>query len=432
MKTPRDALARAAGVFVYAPPGSGAFFGIMGGGEGPQRLANVIEQQYKKQSQPPARPGASEYRDKGDATRMNDNHTGQTAPGVDDALSLTWEGWRARLEEWGEPRFRADQICGWIYGQKVFDYHGMTNLSKALRERLSGAVLMTLPILIREQTSRDGTRKYLWQMADGQRVESVLLDHGGHRTACISSQAGCPLGCAFCATGAMGFSRDLTAGEILGQFLMMERRCLDAGAQGIGNVVFMGMGEPLLNEANVLASIRTLNHPRMRSLGARRITVSTSGIVPGIEDLADFEVPLRLSVSLHAPNDALRSRLMPVNRAHPLQKLVEALRLYRRRTGERITIEYALIDGVNDDPQLAYEMAALLDGLQPYVNLIPFNPIPAAPEFRRPSDARVRAFCAALTDLRIEFEVRRERGADIMAACGQLAACGPLAAGLTG
>ena len=150
--------------------------------------------------------------------------------------------------------------------------------------------------------------------------------------------------------------------------------------------------------------------------------MSTAGIVPGIEDLADFDVPVRLSVSLHAPNDALRTKLMPVNRKYPLGKLIEALRLYRRRTGERITIEYALIDGVNDDPQLAYEMAALLDGLEPYINLIPYNPIPMKPEFKRSSEGRIKSFCAALTELKIEFELRRERGGDIQAACGQLAA----------
>ena len=340
-----------------------------------------------------------------------------------DALSLSYEAWRARLEEWGEPRFRADQICQWIYSRRVFDYHEMSNLSKALRERLCGEVLMTLPIQIQERTSQDGTRKFLWQMDDGTRVESVLLDHGGHRTACISTQVGCPLKCAFCATGALGFTRNLTVGEILGQFLMMERRCLDRGSQeGIQNIVFMGMGEPLLNEDNVLEVIRRLNHPKMRNLGARHITISTSGIIPGIEDLADFEVPIRLSVSLHAPSDALRSKLMPVNRTYPLAKLVEALRFYRKRTGERITIEYVLIDGVNDEPELAYEMAALLDGLEPYVNLIPYNPAPDGPvEFRRSPDARIKAFCAALTALHIEFEVRRERGTDILAACGQLA-----------
>jgi 23S rRNA (adenine2503-C2)-methyltransferase len=320
-----------------------------------------------------------------------------------------------------EPRFRADQICQWIYAKKVFDCQAMTNLSKALREKLGRESLIRVPLQVGERKSRDGTRKYLWQLEDGQRVESVLLDHANHTTACVSSQAGCPLSCAFCATGQAGYARDLSAGEILGQFLTMEQRL----GRDVNNVVFMGMGEPLLNEASVLKSIRILNHAKMRNLGGRHITVSTSGIVPGIRDLADFEVPVRLSVSLHAPNDALRSKLMPVNRLYPLSALVEAMRHYRKRTGERVTIEYALIDGINDDPQLAFEMGALLDGLEAYVNVIPYNPAgtahSGAATFRRPSEARIKAFCAALTELSIEFEVRREKGTDILAACGQLA-----------
>ncbi|MDR2179928.1 MAG: 23S rRNA (adenine(2503)-C(2))-methyltransferase RlmN [Synergistaceae bacterium] len=347
-----------------------------------------------------------------------------------DALSLSYEEWRKLVvEDWKEPRFRADQICGWIYGKKVFDCHGMTNLSKTLRDKLIYESRVKLPIQIKALKSKDGTRKYLWQMEDGSRVESVLLDHANHTTACISSQVGCPLACVFCATGQGGYGRNLTAGEIVAQFLLMEQRL----GRNINNVVFMGMGEPLLNDANVFKSIRILNHPKMRDLGARHVTVSTSGIVPGIRDLADFEVPVRLSVSLHAPNDALRSKLMPVNNQYSLVALVEAMRYYKKRTGERITVEYVLVEGLNDDPQLAFEMAALLDGLGVYVNVIPYNPVNNAPSnnnappnasgsgLRRPSEARIKAFCSALTDLSIEFEVRREKGTDIMAACGQLA-----------
>ncbi|MBQ7221764.1 MAG: 23S rRNA (adenine(2503)-C(2))-methyltransferase RlmN [Synergistaceae bacterium] len=340
---------------------------------------------------------------------MNDNYY--------DALELSLNDWQILFADWGEPKFRAGQVCQWIYAKKVFNYHDMSNLSKDLRVKLSENVLMTLPVLIRQQTSRDGTKKYLWQMNDGVRVESVLLNHGGHRTACISSQAGCPLGCMFCETGANGFTRNLTRGEILGQFLMMEK--LNGG--DINNIVFMGMGEPLLNEAAVFSAIRSLNDKSMRNLGARHITISTSGIVPGIEDLADFEIPIRLSLSLHAANDALRNKLMPVNKQYPLQKLTAALRHYRERTGERITIEYALIDRVNDAVEYAYELGALLDGLQPYVNLIPYNAIPSRPELRRSSDGRVKEFCGALSELKIEYELRKERGGDIAAACGQLA-----------
>ena len=334
-----------------------------------------------------------------------------------DALELSLSDWQILFSQWGEQKFHAGQVCQWIYSKKVFNYHDMSNLSKDLRSKLSENVLLTMPILIKQQTSKDGTKKFLWQLSDGNKIESVLLDHGGHKTACISSQAGCPLGCVFCETGANGFSRNLTRGEILGQFLMMEKM----NGSDINNIVFMGMGEPLLNEQNVFSAIRSLNDKNMRNLGARHITISTSGVAPGIEDLADFEIPLRLSLSLHAPNDELRSKLMPVNKTYPLQKLINALRRYKERTGERITIEYALIDRVNDDVQYAYEMAALLDGLEPYINLIPFNPIPSKPDLKRSENSRIKEFCAALSSLKIEFELRKERGVDIMAACGQLA-----------
>lgn len=334
------------------------------------------------------------------------------------ALELKFNDWENYFLEANEPKFRAKQLCEWLYAKKIFDYYEMSNLSKTLREKLSNEIFVLLPILIKQQNSKDGTKKYLWQLHDGNKIESVLLNHGGHKTACISSQAGCALGCVFCATGTLGLKRNLTQGEILGQFLMMEKlnNC------DINNIVFMGMGEPLLNEKNVFDAIRILNDKKMRNLGARHITISTSGIVPGIEDLADFEIPLRLSVSLHAPNEILRSKLMPgVSKMYSLQKLIDALKHYKNRTGERITIEYALIDKINDAPELAYEMAALLDGLEPYINLIPFNPIPSRPDLKRSSESRIKNFCNALRDLKIEFELRKEKGTDIMAACGQLA-----------
>ncbi len=334
-----------------------------------------------------------------------------------DALELSLNDWQILFENWGEQKFRASQVCQWIYAKKAFSWHEMTNLSNVLRDKLNDNIMMSLPIMMRQMVSKDGTKKYLWSLNDGAKIESVLLNHGGHKTACISSQAGCPLGCVFCETGANGFKRNLTRGEILGQFLMMEKM----NGQDINNIVFMGMGEPLLNEDNVFSAIRSLNDKNMRNLGARHITISTSGIAPGIEDLADFEIPIRLSLSLHAPNDELRSKIMPVNRQYPLQKLVNALRRYHDRTGERITVEYALIDRINDLPEYAYETAALLDGLEPYINIIPFNPIPSRPDFRRSETSRIRAFCEVLSAMKIEHEIRKERGSDIMAACGQLA-----------
>jgi len=350
---------------------------------------------------------------------MSDNIEGKAAE-ARDALSMSYEEWCAWVADvLKEPRFRGDQICQWVYAKKIFDCHSMTNLSKELRDKIAYESLVKIPIQIKESKSKDGTRKFLWQMEDGCRVESVLLGHASHTTACVSCQVGCPLSCVFCATGRAGYSRDLTAGEIIGQFLVMEQRL----GRNVNNVVFMGMGEPFLNTGNVFKSIRILNHPKMRNLGGRHITVSTSGIAPGIRDLADFEVPVRLSVSLHAPNDSLRSKLMPVNKKYPLSTLIEAMRYYKKRSGERITIEYVLIDGINDDPSLAFEMAALLDGLGVYVNVIPYNTAGSGDgTLKRPAEGKVKAFCAALTELSIEYEVRREKGTDIMAACGQLAA----------
>ena len=337
---------------------------------------------------------------------------------MNDALEMSREGLQEIFLKWNEPKFRADQLCQWIYAKKIFNYHDMSNLSKELRDKLSGNILMSLPVLIKQQKSRDGTKKFLWQLNNNNRVESVLLDHGNYKTACISTQAGCPMKCIFCETGANGFKRNLTQGEMLGQFLMMEK----FNKADINNIVFMGMGEPFLNEENLFKVIRILNDKKMRNLGARHITISTCGIIPGIEDLTDFEIPVRLSVSLHAPNDILRNKLMPVaNNNYPVQKLADALKFYRSKTGERITIEYALIDRVNDFPENAYELAALLDGLEPYINLIPFNAIPSRPELKRSDESRVKNFMAVLRELNIEFELRRERGSDIMAACGQLA-----------
>ncbi len=339
------------------------------------------------------------------------------------ALDLSYEEWiETSVAKWKLPRYRADQLCQWIYDKKIFNVHEMTNLSKELREQLAYTLMILPPIAVREDTSKDGTKKFLWQLYDGERVESVLLSHGSHTTACISSQVGCPLNCSFCATGKSGFSRNLTAGEIVGQFLAMEKRM----GQNINNVVYMGMGEPFLNSGEVFKSVRILNSPKMRNLGARHITISTSGVVPGILELADFPVPVRLSVSLHAPNDALRSKIMPVNRKHSLGSLIDALKIYNEKTGERITIEYVMLRSINDEPEHAYEMAAMLSGLGVYVNLIPYNPIaldrPGEQGFQRSTTERIKEFAAILSKLGIENEIRKEKGTDIDAACGQLRA----------
>lgn len=329
-------------------------------------------------------------------------------------LDFNYDQWRSFTEDLGEPAYRADQICQWIYQKKIFDVNRMTNLSKTLREGLAEKLYVQSPYSAKVQTSQDKTVKFLWRFLDGNEVESVLLDHGNHHTACLSTQVGCPLRCDFCATGRQGFVRDLTAGEIIGHFLAMEAWL----GQDIKNAVFMGMGEPLLNWDNLKKAIEILNHPKMRGMGIRRITISTAGVAPGILALAESGLDVGLSVSLHAPNDEIRSRLMPVNDLYPMGQVMDALKVYQKKTGNRITVEYLMLKKLNDDPQQAYELAALLSDLDVYVNLIPYNPVVA--RYSRPSASRIEPFAAVLRKLGLEVDVRKEKGSDIDAACGQL------------
>ncbi len=329
-------------------------------------------------------------------------------------LEFSYDQWRSFVEELGEPSYRTDQLCQWVYRKKVFDVHRMTNLSKELRESLGDRLYVQPPFAAKVQTSSDGTVKFLWRFLDGEEVESVLMDHGNHHTACLSTQVGCPLRCDFCATGRQGFVRNLTVGEIVGHFLAMESWL----GQEIKNIVFMGMGEPLLNWENLKKAIEILNHPKMRGMGIRRITISTSGVVPGILALADSGLDVGLSFSLHAPNDEIRSRLMPVNDRYPLGQVMDALATYQKKTGNRITVEYVMLKRVNDEPAQAYEIAALLADLDVYVNLIPYNPVVA--RYGRPSASRIAPFAATLKELGLEVDVRKEKGTDIDAACGQL------------
>ena len=332
------------------------------------------------------------------------------------ALDLDKGEWSQLLDrEFGQPRFRADQICQWIWQKRVFDAADMTNLSKPLRDSLEGKIEFGAPLLIKEQRSQaDGTRKYLWQLRDGQSVESVLMKQGERLTACISTQVGCPLGCTFCATGLSGYVRNLSAGEIAGQFLAME----SATGRDIGNVVYMGMGEPFLNTEAVLKSVRMLNDPGMRNLGIRHIAISTSGIVPGILELAASGLGVRLAVSLHAAEDELRSTLMPVNETFPLDDLRKAMQDYQRITGNRITIEYALFGGVNDSVEHARLLIRYLKGIHVFVNLIPYNSVDG--RYERPSAESTLRFRSVLETAGFEAEIREEQGADIDAACGQL------------
>ena len=332
------------------------------------------------------------------------------------ALDLDNNEWIRILDkEFGEPRFRADQICQWIWQKRAFDVAEMTNLSKPLRDLLESRIDFGAPMLIKEQrSSLDGTRKYLWQLRDGQSVESVLMRQGERFTACISTQVGCPLGCTFCATGLSGYVRNLSAGEIAGQFLAMEK----AVGRDINNAVYMGMGEPFLNTEAVLKSVRMLNDPGMRNLGIRHISISTSGIVPGIRDLAESGLGVRLAVSLHAAEDDLRSTLMPVNETFPLDELRKAMQEYQKTTGNRITIEYALFGGVNDSVDHARQLLRYLKGIHVFINLIPFNQVDG--RYERPAAENILKFRSVLQTAGFEAEIREEQGADIDAACGQL------------
>jgi len=333
---------------------------------------------------------------------------------------------QALLEGWNEPPYRARQVWEWLYGQLAVSCSAMTNLPLSLRERLDAEAGGYVPRLLSTQTSSDGeTRKDLLQLTDGETVEVVLMRYARRRTACVSTQVGCAVGCAFCATGQAGFRRDLSAGEIVAQVLHVARLLRDEG-EHLTNVVLMGMGEPLLNYDPTLAAVRRLIDPEGFKLGQRRVTISTVGIVPGIDRLAGEKAaprttPLQvtLAVSLHASTDELREKLVPVNRRYPLDALFAACRRYTSHTDRRLSFEWALIAGVNDSQQQAEGLASRLSGLRAHVNLIPLNPTPAYPH--RPSTrSAVSTFAAVLDRHGIPFTVRLRRGIDIQAGCGQL------------
>lgn len=316
-----------------------------------------------------------------------------------------------------EPAYRARQIAGWIYTRRAISFEEMTDLPAGLREELTHRYSLSPLHLAWEAQSVDGTLKHLWSLRDGEQVESVLIPSPDRVTLCLSSQAGCALGCRFCATGDYGFRRQLSAAEIVAQYRDSDRISRERFGREIGNLVYMGMGEPLANLEPVMDSLSVLH--RGFGLGARRITVSTVGLIPGIRALAGRPEPFRLAVSLHAPNHALRLELVPVEQRYPLPALFEALREYGERKGRRITFEYTLIEGVNDAPDLARELLALLAGLDAFVNLIPYNPIPG--RAWAPSRlSRARAFLGILERGGVAAAIREPRGRDIAAACGQL------------
>jgi 23S rRNA (adenine2503-C2)-methyltransferase len=315
--------------------------------------------------------------------------------------------------------FRAGQIYGALYERGAADFSEMTDLSKDLRARLAERFRIGLPTISERQLASDGTCKYLFRLADGATVEAVDIPDRGRRTFCISSQAGCALACSFCVTGYWGAGRNLTAGEIVGQVLAI-RRDRDLPMEGL-NIVFMGMGEPLLNVSNVKAALDILTE----WISPHRITLSTVGILPGLEEMAGWERRPNLAISLHAPDEERRSRIMPVNRTYPLADLLAALRRFPLEKGRKITFEYILIRDVNDSPRDADQLAKLLSGLRAKVNLIPINPDPVlGSHMVPPDDACIEAFKERLRQRGLIATVRRRRGDDVAAACGQLRAFG--------
>ena len=337
---------------------------------------------------------------------------------------------RAALEtmfaDMDEPRFRARQVLQWIYQRRMDGVDAMTDLSKALRARLRAAAEIVFPKIIAEHRAGDGTLKWLLQLQDGNCIETVFIPEAGRGTLCISSQAGCGLNCTFCATARQGFNRNLRVDEIIGQLWVANRALTDLAraettepARAITNVVLMGMGEPLLNFANVVAALRLMMDDFAYGLSRRRITLSTAGLAPAIARLG-AECPVSLAVSLHAPDDELREKLVPLNKKYPIAMLLDACRAYAARRRQTITFEYVMLDGVNDRPAQAENLARRLGDLPAKVNLIPFNPSAGLP-YRRSSPAAIDRFRAVLMGKNIFTVTRKTRGDDIDAACGQLA-----------
>ena len=330
-----------------------------------------------------------------------------------DIKSLNLQEMTQLLREMGEPAFRGKQVFTWLH-KGVTSFEDMSNLSKPLRQKLAERCVITVPTVERKQVSKhDGTVKYLWRLGDGNCIETVLMRYHYGNTVCISSQVGCRMGCAFCASTIAGKVRDLTPSEILDQVLFTQ---LDSGLD-ISNIVLMGIGEPLDNKDNVLKFLELVNSPDGLNIGMRHISLSTCGIVPQIDALAELNLQLTLSVSLHAPDSETRSRIMPVNRAYDVEELFAACHRYFQKTGRRISFEYAMIDGVNDHDWQADLMAQHIKGMPGHVNLIPLNEVTESPF--KPS-RRTAAFQKRLESHGITATVRRSLGGDIDASCGQL------------
>ena len=327
----------------------------------------------------------------------------------------TLEELKQEMQNIQEKPFRAEQIFKWIYEEKVKTFDDMTNLSLQLREKLKENYTMCNYDILRKQEAKDGTKKYLFDVGDGNAIETVLMSYHHGYSICVSSQIGCKMGCKFCASTGINFIRSLSSGEIVEQIIAVEQ---DENIR-ISNVVFMGIGEPLDNYDNVVKAIRIINHPKGLNIGARHISVSTSGLVPNIYRLAEENIQCTLSISLHATNNQKRSEMMPVNNAYPIEKLLQACKDYIAKTNRRISFEYALAKDNNDNLEDAIELVKLLKGMLCHVNLIPINKIENG-KYSKSSNENIIRFRDFLNDHGIVATIRRELGSDIDAACGQL------------
>jgi 23S rRNA (adenine2503-C2)-methyltransferase len=364
---------------------------------------------------------------------------------IPDIRSQSMEELTARLAEWGQPAYRARQVLDWIYRRAATEWEAMSDLPKALRERLRDSYALRPLELVRRQGARDSTQKFLWRLNDHALIESVLIpaspalygESSDRNTLCLSTQVGCAYGCKFCASGLDGWKRNLRVEEIVDQVLATERlsrvesresksgsaesgtRSSAPDARLVDNLVVMGMGEPLANYENLLKALTLLNAPWGGGIGARKITVSTSGLAPQIRRLADEPLQLRLAVSLHGATDETRDRIMPVNRKYPLEQLGQALEYYQARKGRLVTLEYILIAGVNDGLDQVKPLAALARRFRAKINLIPYNRVESL-RWERPDDSAQERFLRALSRQKVRATLRREKGHDIDAACGQL------------
>ena len=359
-----------------------------------------------------------------------------------DFFGLDAAGFDAAVVAWGWPRFRAQQVRDWVYGKDIADPAGMTNLSKRDQATLAERVSFASAAVTTCQRSNDGTQKLLLTWPDESNAETVMIPDADRRTACVSSQVGCPVGCKFCASGINGVKGNLTAAQIVEQVHQLNQRMKDEGGRMKGaatpagarssfiphpssfgsrvtNVVFMGMGEPLANYAAVMQAVRVLHDPKCFNIGARRITVSTVGVPPKMRQLAGEDLPLNLAISLHAPNEALRKQLIPWAEHFALEEILDAARFYFEKTGREITLEYILLSGVNDRPEHARELARLCKTLRANVNLIRYNEVESLP-YLRPKAEDVVRFQDILRKAGVNAHVRKSRGRDIDAACGQL------------